>query len=96
MPNPILLDGDLISCGDTATAPNRGLTVNGIPVVLVGDLSQGHGSFPPTPIVEGSSGFTLNGIGISRDGDAYADHTDGENVHTNRVGISAARLTIEG
>lgn len=96
MSSPILLDGDAITCGDTARAPDRGFTINGIPVVLLGDLSQGHDGFPPTPVVEGSSILTLNGVPVALDGALYVDHVNDDDVHTNRRGISNARFTIEG
>lgn len=83
--------GGAISCGDMHNPPDRGVYVNGQPVVCLGDLSAGHGSFPPTPAIEGSSGVFVNGIPVVREGDRYADHSDGDTVHTNRVGVQFTR-----
>lgn len=46
-------------------------TYNGHPVVALGDLVQGHGDPPHSPLppmVQGTSWFTINGIPICRQG----------------------------
>lgn len=43
-------------------------------VAGVGDLSTGHGTYPPSQAVTGSPTVTVNGKGIVRVGDAYAPH----------------------
>lgn len=94
MSRSILRDQDQITCGDTAAAPDRGFTVDGRPVVLVGDLSAGHDGFPPTPVVDGAAGFTLNGVPVALDGSLYVDHSDGDSVHTQRSGIGSSSFTV--
>lgn len=40
----------------------------------IGDMSTGHGSFPPTAATAGSTDVFANGIGVVRVGDPYAPH----------------------
>jgi len=44
------------------------------PVTRVGDISTGHGSFPPNPNATGSSDTFANSIAITRVGDAMVPH----------------------
>lgn len=44
-------------------------------VTRQGDLSTGHGSFPPTPATESSGDVFANGSGVVRVGDAYEPHS---------------------
>lgn len=86
-----------ISCGDThAAAPGRRVFVDGRPVVVLGDLSQGHGCFPPSPAVEGSGGVFVNGIPVVRAGDLYADHSCDDETHSGRVGVQSTKTFANG
>jgi len=44
------------------------------PVVRLGDIALGHGSFPPTVTIEGSNDTFVNSIPVHRVGDAIAPH----------------------
>ncbi len=84
--------GGLISCGDEHAAADRKVRINGEPIVVVGDLSVGHAGFPPTPAIEGSSRILVNGTPVVCFGHLYADHSDGEHVHTNRRGVQLTKV----
>lgn len=88
--------GGAISCGDRHNPPDRGVYVNGEPIACLGDLSAGHEGFPPTPAIEASSGVFVGGIPVVRAGDRYADHTDGDTVHSNRVGVQSTKTFADG
>jgi uncharacterized Zn-binding protein involved in type VI secretion len=84
--------GGAISCGDRHAPPGRRVLVNGEPVVVLGDLSAGHGGFPPTPAIEGNSRVLVNGVPVVCFGHRYADHSDGDTVHTDRRSIQVTKV----
>lgn len=43
-------------------------------VTVLGQISSGHGSFPPTAATAASGDVFVNGSGVVRVGDAYAAH----------------------
>jgi len=44
------------------------------PVTMVTKIGSGHGSFPPTAIIEGSGNTTVNSLKVARVGDKLAPH----------------------
>jgi uncharacterized Zn-binding protein involved in type VI secretion len=40
----------------------------------IGDIGSGHGSFPPTTVIQGSPNTFVNSIPVHRVGDAIAAH----------------------
>lgn len=46
-------------------------------IVRLGDLSNGHGTFPPRSNIQSSSKCFCDGIGIHRLGDTWAVHCSG-------------------
>jgi len=46
----------------------------GPPVSRVGDIALGHGSFPPTPVIAGSSNVFACGPAVHRKGDGILLH----------------------
>lgn len=73
--------GDPNACGDTVGTGSGNVFFNGLPVARLGDLSAGHGCFPPTPIIAASPNVFANGIAIARVGDFHATHSCGSSVH---------------
>lgn len=43
-------------------------------IVRLGDISKGHGSWPPRPNDQASSNVFVNGIAVHRAGDHWAVH----------------------
>lgn len=95
MPALQTVDG-AISCGDRHAAPDRGVYVEGKPVILLGDLSAGHAGFPPTAAVEASSNVFVNGIPLVRFGDAYVPHRRDDVVHVERRGTQQTTVFANG
>lgn len=86
-------DGDAVSCGDTQRASQRRLFVDGLPAVVLGDLSAGHGGFPPTPAIDAQNGRVfVDGRPVVFTGGRYAPHTDGDDVHAVRLAQGVSRL----
>ena len=44
------------------------------PIGRLGDICLGHGSFPPTPVIQGSPNTFVNGKPLFRQGDSVAPH----------------------
>ena len=44
------------------------------PASRVGDMSCGHGCYPPYPLAAGSPNVFVNGIAAGRNGDSYTVH----------------------
>lgn len=83
--------GDPIACGDTVAQGSGNVFFNGLPVTRIGDLSAGHGCFPPTPVVTGSPNVFANSIQIARVGDIHGTHSCSSTVHAG-----GARAIIVG
>lgn len=79
---PIQKQGDPIQCGDTHGIGLLNIRAEGIPIAIVGQLTTGHGGFPPTAAVQGSENVRATNLPVVRLGDAYAPHTNGQETHT--------------
>lgn len=77
----VQLAGGNVSCGDHHGAGDPTVSVNGLGIALVGQLTIGHGGFPPTPAIEGETSVKVNGIPIVVFGDHYLPHTNGLIIH---------------
>ena len=57
---------DMYSCGDRAATGSPDVFVNGLPIHRKGDMTTGHGCFPPTRCANGNeSEVYVNGILIA-------------------------------
>lgn len=66
-------------------------------VVLNGQLSTGHGCFPPTSVSATSTKTTINGKKVALNGDIYGGHSCGRSTHPPHPGTSgASKTTIDG
>jgi uncharacterized Zn-binding protein involved in type VI secretion len=74
--------GDPIADGDTVATGSGNVFFNGLPVARIGDMSAGHGCFPPTALVQGSPTVFANNIAISRVGDQHAAHSCSSTTHS--------------
>ncbi len=64
-------------------------------IVLNGDSSTGHETFPPTTVIASSS-VTINGVTVVLDGDSCEPHTNSVGVtHTPTI-IASSAVTING
>jgi uncharacterized Zn-binding protein involved in type VI secretion len=79
---PVQMQGSLLTDGDIHALGNLTVLATERPVATVGQLTTGHGSFPPTVSVQGSPNVFISGFAVVRAGDAYAPHTDGDETHT--------------
>jgi uncharacterized Zn-binding protein involved in type VI secretion len=72
-------------------------------IVLDGDMSTGHGSWPAVPI-HASSSVTLNGKKLALSGDKYSSHTNSAGVThiippitgTSSVTVNGLNLILHG
>jgi len=87
--------GGAISCGDTQAAGAAHWYIDGSPVVLLGDLSNGHGGFPPTPVIEGSPTVFCQGRAVVRKNDRYLPHSDGTTTHVDRRAVQDGFSVID-
>lgn len=74
-------EGDPVEPADFHDSGVSTVRANGQPIAIVGQLTTGHGDFPPTPAITGSPDVSVTGIPVVREGDPYAPHTDGKTVH---------------
>lgn len=91
--------GDPINCGDTVGQGSGNVFVNGIPLARVGDLSAGHGCFPPTPITIGSPTVFANGIPVARVTDIHTPHSCGNTTHAGGargIAVGSPNVYING
>lgn len=63
--------------------------------VRLGDLHMGHGCFPPTPAIQGSSNVMTNGRPAVSTGDAFAPHSCGKK-HSVEAGVGSSTVFING
>lgn len=64
-------------------------------VVRLGDTSQGHGTWPSRPNIEASTDVFVNGIGVHRNGDAWAIHCDTfQNCHGGELVTPSSRTVF--
>jgi uncharacterized Zn-binding protein involved in type VI secretion len=65
-------------------------------IVIDGNMSTGHGSWPAVPI-HASSSVTLNGTKLALSGDKYSSHTNSSGVtHTMPPIAGTSSVTING
>jgi uncharacterized Zn-binding protein involved in type VI secretion len=64
----------------------------------LGDMSTGHGCFPPTAINGGVAGkTTVEGDPAAMVGSTHPDHSCGNSVHSGRkINSGSGKTTIEG
>ncbi|MFP1740223.1 PAAR domain-containing protein [Lonsdalea quercina] len=48
--------------------------------VKLGDKDTGHGSYPPTAVIEGSSTVKVDGVPLARRGDRLAPHNHDRSI----------------
>ena len=65
-------------------------------VTRLGDLSTGHGSFPPQPSIAASSKVLASGKGVVRQGDAYAVHSNGSSSHGGVAQTGSSKVLVSG
>lgn len=68
----------------------------GSAVQRLGDLCTGHGCHPPRPNVSASSDVFCNGIGVHRQGDAWAIHACGSDVHAGVLAQGSSTVFVNG
>lgn len=67
--------------------------------VRKGDMSSGHGPWPPQPATGGSSDVTINSIPVVRVGDAWAPHTETVKPYETHGSVSSTGspdVTVNG
>jgi uncharacterized Zn-binding protein involved in type VI secretion len=65
-------------------------------VARLGDISSGHDGFNPRPLISGSTDSFINGIPISRIGDALAIHCDDDTCHTCNQSTGSSTVFVNG
>lgn len=68
------------------------------PVVRLTDIASGHGSFPPTNVIEASSDTICNGLGVHRLGDAIQPHASPSPspIHSRASAVASTDVTCNG
>lgn len=59
-------------------------------------ICSGHGGFPPRPVAETVSWFTVNGKPAVVDGAAFPEHSDGNSSHSGAAVSTRPWFTIGG
>ncbi|MCZ4061268.1 alanine racemase [Pantoea sp. LMR881] len=68
-----------------------------MPIIAIkGSVCSGHGDFPPRSDVDGESLLTINGIPVMVDGNAFAEHTNGDEVHAGTAISTRPWWSING
>jgi len=65
-------------------------------VTLKGHLCTGHGCWPARPSIEGEPRFTVGGIPVHLQGQAWADHCCEDDCHGGVLKTGASRFTVGG
>lgn len=65
-------------------------------IAIQGSICSGHGDFPPRPDVDGEPLLLINGVPVMVDGNAFAEHTDGNDVHSGTAVSTRPWVTING
>lgn len=73
MPN-IARIGDQYNDGDIQAMGSGNVFINGLPVARLGDLTTGHGCYPPALIQTASPTVFVNGLALARVGDLHTIH----------------------
>lgn len=63
---------------------------------IKGSLCSGHDNFPPRSDVDGDPLMTINGVPVLVDGNAFAEHSDGNSVHAGTAVSTRPWLTVNG
>lgn len=66
------------------------------PAARDGDITSGHGPFPPRPNVAKSPNVFINGKGAIRSGDAYDIHCVGSSCHSGSAASGSSTVKING
>lgn len=66
------------------------------PAARQGDLSTGHGCYPPRPAANGSSNVFINGRPAHRKGDMFEKHCCGKDCHIGATMTGSATVFING
>lgn len=65
-------------------------------VARVGDTCTGHGSFPPRACDSGSSDVFVNGIPVTREGDHWVAHSNGNSSHDSTLAKGSGSVFVNG
>ncbi len=65
-------------------------------VTRLGDLSTGHGSYPPQPSIEASSKVLASGVGVVLLGDKYAVHCSSGSCHDGVASSGSPKVFASG
>ena len=66
-------------------------------VTRIGDVTTGHGCFPPTTIISSASPSEfVDGLAIARVGDRILPHTCGKNTHDGVVAAGSTSYQSDG
>lgn len=68
------------------------------PVVRLTDIASGHGSFPPTDVIEASTDVICNGLGVHRLGDNIRPHPSPSPSpeHPRHSAVASTDVTCNG
>ncbi|WP_353304005.1 type VI secretion system PAAR protein [Sessilibacter corallicola] len=65
--------------------------------VKLGDIGTGHGGFPPTPVISGSSDVFVNGLPAGRVGDSLLPHLKPKHPpHPRSISSGSSSVFING
>jgi uncharacterized Zn-binding protein involved in type VI secretion len=65
-------------------------------VSRIGDVCTGHGCHPPRNSTTGSGDVFANGIGVHRQGDSWALHRCGKNIHGGSLSGGSGTVFANG
>ena len=65
-------------------------------VARVGDTCTGHGNFPPRTCDSGSSNVFVNGIAVTRQGDHWVTHSNGDSSHDGTLAGGSGTVYANG
>lgn len=63
---------------------------------LLGMIDSGHGCYSPRPNVQGSPNVNVEGIPVHRQGDLWAPHQCGPDVHASVLAKGSATVFVNG
>lgn len=65
-------------------------------IVRQGDMTTGHGSFPPTIFIQGSPDTFVNGLPVVRQGDKALIHCDPTSCHVGDALAGGGGVFVNG
>jgi uncharacterized Zn-binding protein involved in type VI secretion len=65
-------------------------------ITRLGDLTTGHGCFPPMPSITASTNVFCNGIGVVRVSDVYTGHCCGPACHGGVLAAGSSTVFVNG